>query len=83
MRSMGTLQEIWMALMSEQELIVSIDSEWLLAKHEQELREQIIKEIQEWQPIKPNGDNPLFIAMYNAMNQAKMDIVRHIARGQK
>ena len=44
-------------------------------------REKIIAEIQDWQPIAPNGDNPIFIAMYNAMKHAKLEIIRHIQIG--
>ena len=45
-----------------------------------ETREQIIAEIMDWQPIRPNGDNPVFNAMFTAMNQAKLEIIRHIQR---
>lgn len=34
--------------MSKQKVIVSVDLEWLFAKHEAELREQIANELKEW-----------------------------------
>ena len=42
--------------------------------------EQIALKVEAYEFVKPNSDNPLFVAMYNAMNQAKRELAS-VVRG--
>jgi hypothetical protein len=48
----------------------------------QEELELLAQKLEAYEFVKPNGDNPVFEAMYNAMNYAKRELAM-VVRGIK